>query len=429
MTEPKVARAFLLQLLIAVSVFALASCGSDGSAPTAQNPAVAPATTPLAPPPPPAPPPAPKPVVSVTQTAVATLDSPWSMAFLPDGNMLITERPPTPKTVANPIEPGRLRSVTQAGVVSAPITGLSANVGLLDVKLDPNYAINRLVYISFMERDPSAPRVGRNAGDTNVDPAGLAVMRGALSADGTSVTGVTVIWRQFPKIVSNPGSGEPGGKMAFSPDGKYLFVTSGDRQETSPALIQDIGYTIGKIIRIFPDGGIPNDNPFIGRPALGEIWSIGHRNPYGLAFNAAGELWENEMGPQGGDELNMIVTGKNYGWPNVSYGDNYGGAPMVKPSAGDGYELSAFWWTPVIAPSGLIFYSGDVFGDWKGDAIISGLVSKGLVRVRISGTTATELQRIDLGQRIRAVAQGPDGALWVLEDAVDGRLLKLGPVF
>lgn len=308
------------------------------------------------------------------------------MTLLPDGTMLVTERPPTPGTLLNPVEPGRLHLVTQAGVVSAPITGLPTNVGLLDVKADPKYAANHLVYVSFMERDPKAPRLGRNAADPAVDPAGLAVARGTLSIDagGTAtITAASVIWRQFPKIVSNPGSGEPGGKMAFSPDGAYLFVTSGDRQETAPTYIQDIGYTVGKVIRIFPDGGIPNDNPYIGKPALGEIWSIGHRNPYGLAFNAAGELWENEMGPMGGDELNLISPGKNYGWPNVSYGDNYGGSPITKPAAGDGYAPAAFWWMPVIAPSGMIFYSGSVFGDWKGDAIISGLASKGLVRFRI----------------------------------------------
>ncbi|MDB5700333.1 MAG: hypothetical protein JWL66_532 [Sphingomonadales bacterium] len=355
------------------------------------------------------------------------------MVFLPDGNMLITERPPTPAALLNPIDPGRLRLVTQAGVVSAPIAGLSANVGLLDVKLDPKYSSNHLVYISFMERDPTAPRVGRDAADPAVDPAGLAIMRGTLSIDPTgtaSIAGAAVIWRQQPKIVSNPGSGEPGGRMTFSPDGKYLFFTSGDRQEFEPSRIQGLGSTLGKVLRIFPDGSIPSDNPFVGTAgALGEIWTIGHRNQYGLAFNAAGELWENEMGPMGGDELNLIEKTKNYGWPNVSYGDNYGGAPITKPAAGDGYAPAAFWWTPVIAPSNMIFYSGTEFGDWKGDAIISGLQSKGLVRVRFSGTTAKEVQRIDLGARIRSVTQGPDGGLWVLEDQPAGRLLRLSPVF
>jgi glucose/arabinose dehydrogenase len=156
---------------------------------------------------------------------------------------------------------------------------------------------------------------------------------------------------------------------------------------------------------------------------------LGHRNPYGLAFDAAGQLWENEMGPMGGDELNLLEKTNNYGWPNVSYGNNYDGGLIPKPAAGDGFAPSAYWWTPVIAPSNMIFYSGNVFGDWRGDAIISGLMSKGLVRVRVSGTTAKEVQRIDLGARIRSVTEGPDGAIWVMEDQPMGRLLKLSPVF
>ncbi|WP_236697363.1 PQQ-dependent sugar dehydrogenase [Sphingomonas sp. Leaf357] len=371
------------------------------------------------------------PVRSVNSVAVASFAAPWSMIFLPDGRMLVTERPPTPDTLLNPVEPGRLRLVTQGGVVSAPIAGLPSNVGLLDIKLDPLYASNRRIYISFMERDPNAPRTGRDEGDARVDPAGLAVMRGTLNLDpngGAQLTDVSVIWRQTPKIVSFPGSGEPGGRLAFSPDGIYLFVTAGDRQEFTP--VQSLTNTLGKIIRIYPDGSIPSDNPYVGRgDALPEIWTLGHRNAYGLAFDAAGQLWENEMGPMGGDEFNLIQRTGNYGWPNVSYGDNYGGAPLPKPATGDGYAASAVWWTPVIAPSGMIFYTGTTFGDWRGDAIISGLQSKGLVRVRVTGTTASEVQRIDLGARIRSVTQGPDGALWVLEDQPSGRLLKLTPVF
>lgn len=412
------------KLTATISLATLASCGGEGSGGSAAPITVMPTPTPT-------PSPTPSPVRSVTSVAIASFAAPWSMIFLPDGRMLVTERPPTPNALLNPVEPGRLRLVTQGGVVSSPIAGLPSNVGLFDIKLDPLYTSNHRIYISFMERDPTAPRTGRNAVDTQVDPAGLAVMRGTLNLDangGAQLVDAAVIWRQTPKIVSFPGSGEPGGRMAFSPDGTYLFVTAGDRQEFEP--VQSLANTLGKIIRIYPDGSVPSDNPYVGRiDALPEIWTLGHRNPYGLAFDAVGQLWENEMGPMGGDEFNLIQRTGNYGWPNVSYGDNYGGAPITKPAGGDGYAASAYWWTPVIAPSGMIFYAGTMFGDWCGDAIISGLQSKGLVRVRVTGATASEVQRIDLGARIRSVTQGPDGAIWVLEDQPGGRLLKLTPVF
>ena len=413
-------------LACATSLAMLASCGgSDATNPVTA--VVSPSTSTSTPAP------TPSPVRAVDTVAVAGFAAPWSMAFLPDGRMLVTERPPTPDTLLNPVESGRLRLVTQGGGVSDPIAGLPGNVGLLDIKLDPLYASNKRIYISFMERDPSAARAGRNAADLRVDPAGLAVMRGTLAIDASGVaqvSGASVIWRQSPKIVSYPGSGEPGGRMTFSPDGTYLFVTSGDRQELAPTLIQSLTSTIGKIVRLYPDGSIPPDNPYVGRPdALPEIWTLGHRNPYGLAFDASGQLWEHEMGPKGGDEFNLVQKTGNYGWPNVSYGDNYDGSPIPKPAVGDGYAASAYWWTPVIAPSGMIAYTGTIFGDWRGDFIISGLQSKGLVRVRVTGATATEMQRIDLGTRIRSVTQGPDGAIWVLEDQPSGRLLKLTPVF
>jgi glucose/arabinose dehydrogenase len=353
------------------------------------------------------------------------------MAFLPDGQILVTERPPTTNTL-NPVEPGRLHIVSQSGTVSAPIIGLPQNVGLLDVKLDPEYSSNRQIYVSLMERDTTAARVGRGANNPAIDPAGLAIMKATLSFDATGVGrlfDIRLIWQQVPKIVSETGSGEPGGRMAFSPDNRYLYFTAGDRQEFEPA--QDLGTTLGKIIRIFPDGRIPSDNPFVSMAgARPEIWSLGHRNSYGLAFNAAGQLWENEMGPTGGDEMNLIVRSSNYGWPKVSYGDNFVGGPVIpRPSAGDGYAMAAFTWTPVIAPSGMIFYSGNLFADWKGDAIISGLQSKGLVRMRLNGSSATEAQRINLNTRIRSVTEGPDGSVWVLEDQPSGRLVKLSPVF
>lgn len=406
-------------------LLALSACGGD-SASSGSGTVTTPAPTATATP---SPTPAPRPIVGVSVTTVAALPTPWSMTFLPDGRLLVTERPPTPGTLANPVTPGNLRIVSSSGAVSAPVAGLPANTGVLDVKPDPRFSDNRLVYVSYVERNPTATRMGRNAGDLSVDPAGIAVVRGALSANGGELTGTQVIWRQVPKIVSNPGSGEYGGRLAFSPDGRYLFVTSGDRQELARYLF-DTDNTLGKIIRLFPDGSIPPDNPFSGLAgARTEIWSLGFRNPYGLAFDLGGQLWSHDMGPSGGDELNLVQAGLNYGWPATSYGNNYDGSPIPKPVPGDGYAPSALSWTPVIAPSDMIFYSGSLFADWRGDAIISGLQSKGLVRVRVSGTTATEVQRIDLQARIRAVAQGPDGAIWVLEDQPSGRLLKLAPVF
>ncbi len=368
---------------------------------------------------------APRAVVSVQSTAVAAFPVPWAMAFLPDGRLLVTER------VYGGTEPGRMSVVTQAGAAT-PLTGLPTNIGMLDVALDPRFSSNRVVYMSFIEPGgPGEPRVGRAAGDATQNPAGLAVATGKLALDaggGGTLDDVRVIWRQTPKIVSDPGSGEPGGRLAFSPDGKFLFIAAGDRQEFAP--VQDLGNTLGKIVRLNLDGSIPADNPFVGRAgALPETWTLGHRNPYGLAFDAGGRLWEHEMGPLGGDELNLVEASSNYGWPNVSNGDNYDGSSIPDHSPGDGYSAPAISWTPTIAPSGMIFYAGTLFGAWQGDAIISGLKSQGLVRVHFTGTSAAEAQRIALGARIRAVTQGPDGAIWVLEDAPTGRLLKLTPVF
>lgn len=410
--------------MAALACLALAGCGESGDG-SSTTPTPAPTPTPTPTPPP-------KAITGVTATPVATFAAPWAMTFLPDGRMLVTERPASASTLANPTESGTLRLVTSAGTISAPIGGLPANVGLLDVKIDPSFSANNLVYVSFMERDPTAVRVGRNAADMSVDPAGLALMRGKLrfTADGAFVDDAVVIWRQTPKIVSTIGSGEPGGRIAFSPDGRYLFLTAGDRQELSKELLFALDNSLGKIIRLFPDGAVPTDNPYRAQAgAKPEIWSIGHRNQYGLAFDSMGRLWSNEMGPKGGDELNRIEAGKNYGWPVVSYGDNYIGPTIPRPAADDGYAPAAFWWTPVIAPSDMIFYAAGLFADWRSDAIIAGLQSKGLVRVRISGESATELQRIDMGARIRAIAQGPDGAIWVLEDQPSGRLLKLAPIF
>ena len=390
-------------LLASAALAILSGCGGGGGGgvvtPT-PRPSASPSPTPS---PSPTVTPTPTPITSVRSTAVASFSWPWAMVFLPDGRLLVTEKP------------GNLRIVAQDGTKSAALGGVPAvsyaeQGGLLDVALHPNFAANKLVYLSFAE-----PGTGG---------AGLAVARGTLTEDasGARLTGTTVIWRQTPKVSD---TGQYGGRMSFAPDGK-LFVTAGDRRAISR--VQDKSTTIGKIVRLNDDGTVPAGNPFATTAgAKPEIWTLGHRNPYGLAFDSAGRLWEHEMGPAGGDEFNLIVAGQNYGWPNVSNGNNYDGSNIPDHAPGDGYAAPFVSWTPVIAPGGMIIYGGSLFGAWQGDAIIAGMVSQGLVRVRFTATSGAEAQRIGLSQRIREVEQGPDGAIWVLEDASNGRLLKLIP--
>lgn len=390
------------------ALLALAACngaGADGGgAVVTPTPTRSPTASPApAPSPAPSPSPTPTPITAVRSEAIASFAAPWAMVFLPDGRALVTEKG------------GSLRIVTQAGAKSAALGGVpavaaSGQGGLLDVALHPNFAANRLVYLSFAESGSGG--------------AGLAVARGTLVEDGAGprLAGTTVLWRQSPKV---SGSGHFGGRMAFGPTG-HLFVTAGERQQGAPA--QDMTKTLGKIVRLNDDGTVPADNPFVNTAgARPEIWSLGHRNPYGLFFDAEGRLWENEMGPEGGDEFNLIVRGGNYGWPNVSNGQDYGGGNIPDHAPGDGYVAPLAWWTPVIAPGGMIRYTASLFGAWQGDAIIAGLVAQGLVRVRFTATSAQEAQRVALGNRIREVEQGPDGAIWVLEDAPSGRLLRLTP--
>lgn len=317
--------------------------------------------------------------------------------------MLVTERP------------GRLRAITQAGVVgpalaNVPTVNAQGQGGLLDVALDPAFGSNNRVYLSFAEASGGA--------------IGLAVARGTLilGADGSGrLENVSVIWRQTPKISNDDR--HYGGRMAFSPDG-FLFVTAGERHQGAPA--QDLSTTLGKIIRINPDGSIPADNPFVGAAnARPEIWTLGHRNPYGLVFAPDGQLYSSEMGPTGGDEFNLIARGANYGWRVVSEGND--GEVLPRHSTRPDFAAPLFSWTPVIAPGGMIRYSGSLFVGWNGDFVLAGLVSQGLVRVRVTGNSATEVARIPLGRRIREVEQGPDGAIWVLEDGTGARLLRLVP--
>jgi glucose/arabinose dehydrogenase len=383
-------------------VLLLAACGGeDGGGTVPVVTALTPTPTPTASPtatPSPSPTPA-APTTAVSRTNVATFANPWAMTFLPDGRMLVTEKQ------------GRLRLVTTAGAI-ATVSGTPAVVdagqgGLLDVALDPAFASNRLVYLSFAEA---------GTGGT-----GLAVARGALSADGSTLTGTTTIWRQAPKIAND--TRHFGGRMAFAPDAT-LYVTSSERHQGAPA--QDLSGTLGKIIRINRDGSIPTDNPFVATAnARPEIWSFGHRNAYSLVFAADGRLFEHEMGPEGGDEFNLITRGANYGWRLVSEGND--GEVLPRHSTRPDLAAPLVSWTPVIAPAGMIQYTGKRFVGWNGDFVLAGLVSQGLVRVRVGGTTAVEAARIALGARIREVEQGPDGAIWVLEDGGTGRLVRLDP--
>ncbi len=339
------------------------------------------------------------PTTGVARTNIASFDNGWAMTFLPDGRLLVTERV------------GRLRLVTTSGaittVANTPAVAVAGQGGLLDVALDPQFATNRFVYLSYAEAGTGG--------------AGLAVARGTLAADAASLGDVRVLWRQTPKI-----SGDDrhfGGRIAFAADGT-MYVTAGERHQGAPA--QDLTGTLGKIIRINRDGTIPGDNPFVGtNGARTEIWTLGHRNPYGLVFAPDGRLFESEHGPDGGDEFNLIARGANYGWRTVSEGND--GEVLPRHATRPEFAAPLVSWTPPIAPAGMIQYRGTRFVGWDGDFVLGGLQSGGLVRVRVTGSTAAEVGRIALGARIREVEQGPDGAIWILEDGNGGRLARLDP--
>jgi glucose/arabinose dehydrogenase len=287
--------------------------------------------------------------------------------------------------------------------------------GLGDVVLHPDFASNGRVYLSFAE-----------AGEGDVRGAAVANARLSLDAQGGgALSDLKVIWRQTPKV---SGRGHYGHRIAFGPDGK-LWISSGDREKFDPA--QDMQATLGKIIRLNDDGSVPADNPFAAEEGVArQVWSLGHRNPLGIAFDAKGRLWAQEMGPKDGDELNLIERGRNYGYPIVSNGDHYDGRDIPDHSTRPEFEAPKVSWTPAISPAGLVFYSGGLFPEWKGNAFIGGLSSRALVRIEFDGETAREAARYEMGQRIREIEQGPDGSLWLLEDerkGEGGRLLKLSP--
>jgi glucose/arabinose dehydrogenase len=366
------------KLMACAAAAVLAACGDFGPGTLAQN-------------------------AAFTTTAVAEFNEPWAMAFLPDGRLLVTERSGALKLLA--IDSGQVGNVT-----GVPAVEYQGQGGFGDVALHPNFAANGLVYLSYAE-----------AGERGI--AGAAVARAKLTlapTGGGVLEGLTVIWRQNPKV---EGRGHYGHRIAFGPDG-FLYVSSGERQKFTPA--QEMQANLGKIVRLNDDGTVPRDNPFAELGGVSaEIWSLGHRNPLGLAFDGEGRLWNVEMGPQGGDELNLVQRGANYGYPIVSNGDHYGGADIPDHDTRPEFAPPAVWWNPVISPSSLLFYSGSEFPDWRGDAFIGGLSSAALIRIEFSAAGAREAERFEMGRRIRAVEQGPDGALWVLEDGRGGRLLKL----
>lgn len=348
--------------------------------------------------------PAPKPFATAT---IADFDSPWAMTFLPDGRALVTEK----KGEMILFDPKNGTKIPVAGIPAVDSAGQGA---LMDVVLSPNFARDKAVYFSFSEAREGVK--------------GVALAKGmfAQASDGTtSLTKVQILFRASPYV---EGNGHYSGRIAFSPDGKHLFFTNGERQKFDPA--QDPKSTLGKVLRLNLDGTPAAGNPLAAKGFNPAIWSYGHRNLLGIAFDGEGRLWEQEMGPKGGDEVNLIEPGLNYGYPKASNGSHYDGRDIPDHAPGDGFEAPKVSWNPVISPGGLLYYSGNLFPAWKGSLFIGGLSSKALVRVRLDGDNAAKADQWDMGARIRDVDQGPDGALWLLEDGADGsqgRLLKLTP--
>lgn len=341
----------------------------------------------------------------VVERVASGLQNPWGLAFLPDGRMLVTERP------------GRLRVVSASGEVSPPVSGApsvwaNGQGGLLDVALAPDFAQSRLVYMSFAQ--------ARDGG------AVTAVARGRLNDAGTALEGTRTIFSQTP--VGNTGR-HFGSRLVFDRGGN-LFVTTGDRGNREDDS-QDPAGLIGKVIRLAPDGGVPKDNPFVGREGYRpEIWSLGHRNAQGAALHPqTGRLWTSEHGSRGGDEINVPLAGRNYGWPVITYGIDYSGAKIGEGTAKPGMEQPIYYWDPSIAPSGLAFYTADRFPGWRGSAFTGALAGQMLVRLSLDGERVTAEERLlrGLRQRIRDVRQGPDGFLYLLTDSRDGQLLRVRP--
>ena len=371
-----------------------------------------------------------------TMTQVATFQLPWRIAFLPDGRMLVTEKV------------GPVWLVTQQGmktpVDNVPAVLYQGQGGMLGVFVSPKYATDRSVYLTYSE-----------PGDPGTSGLALARARLTIGEGKASLDGLQVLWHDMPK----GRGGQFGAAVAFSPDGQYLFLTVGDRQRFTPA--QDPNTAVGKILRLTLDGKPAPGNPMAGKTgassiplinppsdteaaktaavvstytftspnlALAETWSTGHRTPYGLAFGPDGRLWEVEHGPRGGDELNLIEPGKNYGWPLVSYATNYNGVPIASPDTRPDLTKPVIYWNPVIAPGSLTFYNGALFPQWKGSAFIGGMGTQSLNRITFDGKGgATIAERWGVGHRVRDVEVAPDGAIWIAEDANPGGIYRVTP--
>ena len=339
----------------------------------------------------------------LTATPFAEFNQPWAMTFLPDGKLLVSEK------VGNIVLVGA-DGQRIGEIEGVPEVEPAGQGGLGDIILGDDFAENGEVFLSYVERE------GGLSGAV-VDTATL-----ELTEDGGRLTDITRIWNQEPKV---SGNGHYSHRIAIGPEG-HLFITSGDRQKMIPA--QSLDENLGKVVRINQDGSIPEGNPFADRGGVAEqFWTIGHRNPLGIHFDGEGRLWTHEMGPRGGDEINLIEPGTNYGWPQVSDGRHYSGAPIPDHSTSSEFNAPEASWVPSISPAGMVIYSGDVFSDWQGDAIIGGLSSQAVIRVDLDGESASEAERYSWDTRIREIEQGPDGAIWVLEDGEGGRLVRLMP--
>ncbi len=377
----------------------LAACGSGESATSASDTGVV------------VPAPVPAPTASGTAAAarpfavteVASFDAPWAMAFLPDRRMLVTQKG------------GQMLLVgadgTQRQVVATIPVDSAGQGGLMDVVPAPDFATSQRVYFSYSV-----------AGDGGK---GVVLARGRLRPvegnPGVERLGeIETLFRASPFV---SGDGHYSGRIAFAPDGQHLFFTNGERQKFDPA--QDPKATLGKVLRLTLDGKPAGDPGLTAKGFHSAIWSYGHRNLLGIAFDAQGNLWEQEMGPKGGDEVNLILAGRNYGYPIVSDGDHYDGRPIPRHATRPDLEAPKVSWNPVISPGGLMVYSGAMFPQWRGDLFIGGLSSEALVRVDVNGTGAAKGDQWSMGTRIREVEQGPDGAIWLLGDGAGGKLMKL----